>query len=100
MQAAKNNCVCTRSEKECRVGTPRVSSDPGPRLLFLGKEGSVRIRFYDTLKRMSPTKLLKYTLWADKKLLDQLRALSKKTRIPASALVREGIEFVVQKYRS
>ena len=47
---------------------------------------------------MSPTKLVKYTAWIDKKLVEDLRAISKRTRIPASALVREAIEVIVQKY--
>jgi len=33
------------------------------------------------------------------KLIEALRKVSKKTRIPASVLAREGIEAVVKKYQ-
>jgi len=48
---------------------------------------------------MSPTNLVRYTAWVDKKLVEELRAISKRTRIPASVLLREAIELVIRKYR-
>jgi predicted DNA-binding protein len=47
---------------------------------------------------MSPTKLVRYTAWVDKKFVEKLRAISKRTRIPASVFLREAIEGVIRKY--
>ncbi|PYX69048.1 MAG: ribbon-helix-helix domain-containing protein [Acidobacteria bacterium] len=48
---------------------------------------------------MSPTNLVRYTAWIDKQLVEKLRTISKRTRIPASVLLREAIEVVIRKYR-
>jgi hypothetical protein len=44
------------------------------------------------------TRRSKYVLYLDARQIAALRAISKRTKIPASVIAREGIDAIVKKY--
>lgn len=53
----------------------------------------------DTLRRMPSKKRKKVALYFDEEQLEALRKISKRTKIPASVIVREGVGMAIKKYR-
>jgi hypothetical protein len=46
-----------------------------------------------------PTKRKKVALYLDAEQVEALRKISKRTKIPASVIVREGVATAIKKYR-
>jgi len=45
------------------------------------------------------TRRIKYLLYLDAAQVEELRAISKRTKIPASVIAREGIDEILKKYQ-